>query len=400
MDSLDNPTASTGSMDLAIVGVAGRFPGANTIAEFWDNLKLGVETIRFYSEEEVVASGIFPELARVPDFVPAAGGIDHEFDFDAEFFGFNPREAEITDPQQRVALECAWEALESAGYNPETSGARVGVFAGVSLNTYFLFNIAANRALLDSIGHFQAMTANDKDFLATRIAYKLNLKGPAISVQTACSTGLVAINLGCQSLLNYQSDMILAGGVSITPKGRLYKESFIFSKDGHCRAFDADAQGTAGGNGVGFVVLKRLADAITDGDHILAVVKRSAINNDGSLKVGYTAPSVSGQVDVILEAQAMAGVDPDTITYVEAHGTGTLLGDPIEIAALTQAFRTKTERTQYCAIGSVKTNIGHLDTAAGISGFIKAMLAVQYGQIPPSLHCKTGNTKLRIEQTP
>jgi acyl transferase domain-containing protein len=399
MDSQDN-TASTGNMDIAIIGIAGRFPGANNIPEFWDNLKLGVEAIRFYSEEEVVASGVFPEMARDPDFVAAAGGIDHEFDFDADFFGFNPREAEITDPQQRIALECAWETLESAGYNPESCNARVGVYAGVSINTYFLFHLAANRALLDSIGHFQMMTANDKDFLATRISYKLNLKGPAMSVQTACSTSLVAVNLGCQSLLNYQSDMVLAGGVSITPKGRLYKESFIFSKDGHCRAFDENAQGTVGGNGVGFVLLKRLADAIADGDHICAVIKGSAINNDGSLKVGYTAPSVTGQVDVILEAQAMAGVDPDTITYVEAHGTGTLLGDPIEIAALTQAFRTKTERNQYCAIGSVKTNIGHLDTAAGISGFIKAALTVEHGQIPPSLNCEKVNPKLRIEQTP
>jgi acyl transferase domain-containing protein len=394
------PAASAGSMDVAIIGVAARLPGANNIAEFWDNLKLGVEAIRFYSEEEVIASGIFPEMARDPDFVPAAGGIDHEFEFDAEFFGFNPREAEIMDPQQRIALECAWEALESAGYNPDATNARIGVYAGVSLNTYFLFHLVANRPLLNSIGHFQMMTANDKDFLATRIAYKLNLKGPAMTVQTACSTGLVAVNLASQSLLNYQSDIVLAGGVSITPKGRLYKEGFIFSKDGHCRAFDADAQGTVGGNGVGFVVLKRLEDAIADGDHIHAVIKGSATNNDGSLKVGYTAPSVTGQADVILEAQAMAGVDPDTITYMEAHGTGTLLGDPIEIAALTQAFRTKTERKQYCALGSVKTNIGHLDTVAGTSGLIKAALCVEHGQIPPSLHCQKMNPKLRIEETP
>ncbi len=396
----DTASQASGSLDIAIVGMAGRFPGANTMDEFWDNLKHGVESIRFYSEEEVIASGIFPEMARDPNFVPAAGGMDHEFDFDAEFFDFTPREAEITDPQQRVALECAWEALEAAGCNPERYNGRIGVFAGISLNTYLLFNLAPNRQLLNSVGHFQVMTANDKDFLATRISYKLNLKGPAMSVQTACSTGLVAVNLACQSLLNYQSDMVLAGGVSITPKGRLYKESFIFSKDGRCRAFDEQAQGTVGGNGVGLVALKRLADAIADGDHIHAVIKGSAINNDGSLKVGYTAPSVEGQVSVILEAQAMAGIDPDTITYMEAHGTGTLLGDPIEISALTQAFRTTTERKQYCAIGSVKTNIGHLDTAAGVSGLMKAILAVEHRQIPPSLHCNTPNPKLDIENTP
>lgn len=398
-DSLADQTPS-GSLDIAVVGMAGRFPGANSMEEFWSNLKHGVESIRFYSEEEVIASGVAPEMARDPNFVPAAGGIDHEFDFDAEFFDFTPREAEILDPQQRIALESAWEALESAACNPETYQGRIGVIAGVSLNTYLLFNLAPNAHLVNSVGQFPMMTANDKDFLATRISYKLNLKGPALSVQTACSTGLVAVNLACQSLLNYQSDMVLAGGVSITPKGRLYKDSFIFSKDGRCRAFDADAQGTVGGNGVGLVVLKRLDDAIANGDHIHAVIKGSAINNDGSLKVGYTAPSVEGQVDVILEAQAMAGVDPDTITYIEAHGTGTLLGDPIEVSALTQAFRKSTPRKQYCAIGSVKTNVGHLDTAAGVSGLMKAILAVEHKQIPPSLHYTKPNPKLDIENTP
>lgn len=388
------------SMDIAIIGMAGRFPGANNMSEFWENLKHGVESIRFYSEEEVLESGIAPDMARDPNFVAAAGGMDHEFDFDADFFEFNPREAEITDPQQRVALECAWEALEAAGYNPENAPGLVGVYAGVSINTYLLFNLASNHQLLNSVGHFQVMTANDKDFLATRIAYKLNLKGPAVSVQTACSTGLVAVNMATQSLLNYQSDIALAGAVSITPKGRLYSEAFIFSKDGRCRAFDEAAQGTVGGNGVGFVVLKRLSDAVADGDHIHAIIKGSAINNDGSMKVGYTAPSVSGQAAVILEAQSMAGVNPETITYMEAHGTGTLLGDPIEVAALTQAFRTTTDKNQYCAIGSVKTNIGHLDTVAGVSGFMKAILTVENQQIPPSLHFTKANPKLNIEHTP
>lgn len=396
------PTQSEGrsGLDVAIVGMAGRFPGASNLDEFWENLKNGVESITFFSDDEVIYSGVDPDMASDPDFVPAGGGMDGEYCFDADFFDLSPRDAEITDPQQRVLLECAWAALEEAGYNPETFPGQIGIYAGASINTYLLFSIIPNKALFESVGHFQTMTANDKDFLATRVAYKLNLKGPAISVQTACSTSLVAVNLACQSLLNYQSDMVLAGGVSITPKGRVYKEGFIFSKDGHCRAFDARAQGTVSGNGVGLVVLKRLEDALADGDHIHAVIKGSAINNDGSLKVGYTAPSVGGQTEVILEAQAMAEVEPDTITYIEAHGTGTLLGDPIEIAALTQAFRTRTDREGYCAIGSVKTNIGHLDAAAGISGLLKAVLAIEHGQIPPSLHFKQANPKLGLEKSP
>jgi acyl transferase domain-containing protein len=393
------PTTTSG-LDVAIVGTAGRFPGARDLTEFWENLKHGVESIQFFPAKEVVDSGIHPEMAGDRDFVPAAGGMEDEYTFDAEFFEFSPRDAQILDPQQRVFLECAWEALESAGYDPETYRGRVGVFAGASINTYMIFHIIPNRRLFESIGHFQTMTASDKDFLATRVAYKLNLKGPAVSVQTACSTSLVAVNLACQSLLNYQADMVLAGGVSITPKGRLYKEGFIFSRDGHCRAFDEAAQGTVGGNGVGIVVLKRLEDALADGDHIHAVIKGSAVNNDGSLKVGYTAPSVSGQVEVILEALGASGIDPATITYVEAHGTGTLLGDPIEIAALTQAYRTRTDKKGYCAIGSVKTNVGHLDAAAGISGLIKAVLAIEKSQIPPSLHFRRANPKLGLEGSP
>ncbi len=393
-------TAPDNSLDIAIIGMAGRFPGANNLEEFWLNLKYGIESIRFYPEEEVIASGMHPQLARDPQFIPAAGGIDFENDFDAEFFGFNPRDAEITDPQQRIALECAWEAFEAAGYNPDNYRGRTGVYAGVSLSTYLMVNIASNPQTLASVGLFPAITGCDKDFLASRIAYKLNLQGPAISVQTACSTSLVAVNLACQGLLNFQTDLAMAGGVSITPKGRLYQEGFIIAKDGRCRAFDKDAQGTVFGNGVGFVMLKRLEDARAAGDHIHAIIKGSAINNDGCGKVGYTAPSIDGQVEVILEAQALAGIDPDTITYIEAHGTGTLLGDPIEIAALTQAFRTKSTRKNYCAIGSVKTNIGHLDTAAGIPGLIKAILAVEHGQIPPSLNFQEANPKLEIDNSP
>ena len=400
MEMDKNQTEPDNNLDIAIIGMAGRFPGANNLKEFWDNLKHGVESIHFYPEEEVIASGIHPQQARDRHFVPAAGGIDYENDFDADFFDYTPREAEITDPQQRIALECAWETFEAAGYNPDTYRGRTGVYAGTSLSTYLLTNIAANPKTLASVGLFPAITGCDKDFLATRIAYKLNLQGPAISVQTACSTSLVAVNLACQGLLNYQTDMALAGGVSITPKGRLYQEGFIVAKDGHCRAFDQDAQGAVFGNGVGFVLLKRLADARADGDHIHAIIKGSAVNNDGANKVGYTAPSINGQVEVILEAQALAGINPDTITYIETHGTGTLLGDPIEIAALTQAFRTQSSRKAFCALGSVKTNIGHLETAAGISGLIKAVLAVENGQIPASLNFRTANPKLNLADSP
>src|SRR5215472_13078756 len=328
-----------GNLDIAIVGMAGRFPGANNLEEFWSNLLKGVESISWCSEQEVIESGFHPEIVRDPDFVPAAGKLADEYMFDADFFGFAPREAQLLDPQHRVLLECAWEALESAGYNPESYPGRIGIYAGASTNTYFPFHIAPNHQLLSSVGLLQAITANDKDFLASRVAYKLNLKGPAISVQTACSTSLVAVNLACQSLLNYQCDMVLAGGVSVTPKGRLYKDSFIFSRDGHCRPFDVAADGAVFGNGAGVVVLKRLEDALADRDFIYAVIKGSAVNNDGSLKAGYTAPSVTGQMEAIVEAHTLGGVDPATIRYIEAHGTGTALGDPIEIAALMEAFQ-------------------------------------------------------------
>ncbi len=389
------------SLDIAIVGMAGRFPGANNVLEYWENLKLGVESIRFFSESESLESGVSPEMLNDPNFVAAGGPLEHEYDFDAEFFDFTPRDAEITDPQQRIMLECAWEALESAGYDPQTYGGRIGIYAGNSLSAYFLYSLLGSPKVMASAGLFQLMTAADKDFLATRAAYKLNLTGPAMTVQTACSTSLVAINMACQSLLSYQADIMLAGGSSITPRGRVYAEGFMFSPDGKCRAFDAQAQGTVCGNGVGLVVLKRLADALADGDHIHAVIKGTAVNNDGMRKVGISAPSVSGQAEAILDAQTMANVDADTITYIEAHGTGTQLGDPIEIAALTQAFRSGgAERTQFCAIGSTKPNIGHLDTAAGVAGLIKAVLSVEHAQLAPSLHFTRANPKLELENSP
>jgi acyl transferase domain-containing protein/acyl carrier protein len=388
---------------VAIIGMSGRFPGAKNLSEFWRNLRDGLESVSFFSDEELESSGIEPSLFCDPNYVKAKAVLDDAELFDPSFFGINPREAEIIDPQHRLFLECAWEALESAGYNPETYEASIGVYAGVSMNTYLLNNILSNKGLFEAVGGYQVMLGNDKDFMPTRVSYKLNLKGPSVVVQTACSTSLVAVQLACQSLLNYQCDIALAGGASIRmPRkaGYLYQEGMILSPDGHCRAFDSKAQGTIVGEGAGIVVLKRLADALADRDCIHAVIKGAAINNDGSLKVGYTAPSVDGQAEVIAMAQAIAGVDADTIAYIEAHGTATPLGDPIEIAALTKAFRANTERKRFCAIGSVKTNIGHLDAAAGVAGLIKTVLALKHKMLPPSLHFEAPNPNIDFDNSP
>ena len=397
-----NSEPEQSEQDIAIIGMSGRFPGAQDIAAFWQNLRDGMESISKFTAQDLAAAGVDPALLSYPGYVNAGGVLADIDRFDAAFFGFNPREAEITDPQQRLFLECAWEALEYAGYDPETYQGLIGVYAGTGLSKYF-FNLLAHPELIALVGHYQLMLGNDKDHLTTRVAYKLNLKGPAITVQTTCSTSLVAVCLACQSLLNYQCDLALAGGASISiPQqgGYVYQEGGITSPDGHCRAFDARAQGTVGGNGVGIVLLKRLADALADGDTVHAVIKGFAINNDGSMKVGYTAPSVDGQAEVIATAQAVAGIDPETITYIEAHGTGTPLGDPIEIAALTQAFRATTARNNFCAIGSVKTNIGHLDPAAGVAGLIKTVLALKHKLLPPSLHFTQPNPKIDFANSP
>ena len=391
------------SEQIAIVGMAGRFPGARTVGEFWRNLQDGVESIAVFSAEEMEAAGVNASLLNHPNYVNARGILDDIAWFDASFFGYNPREAELMDPQLRFFLECAWEALEVAGYDPETYDRQIGVYAGESMCTYFLSNLQSNRELLESVGAYQTFLGNDRDFLSTLISYKLNLKGPSFTVQTACSTSLIAIHLACQSLLNGESDMALAGGVSISvpqKAGYLYVEGGIKSPDGHCRAFDRRAQGTLSGQGVGVVVLKRLADAMADGDHIDAVIRGSAVNNDGASKIGYTAPSVDGQAKVIAEAIAMAGVEAQSIGYVETHGTATPLGDPIEIAALTQAFRTGTDKNAFCAIGSVKTNIGHLDAAAGIASVVKTIMALKHKQLPPSLHFKEPNPEIDFEHSP
>ena len=330
---------------IAIIGISCRFPDANGVDTFWENLRQGKESISFFSDEDCLASGVDPSLVSDPHYVKAGTVLPDIKLFDATFFGFSPREAEVLDPQHRLFLECTWEAIESAGYSQDQ--ASIGLYAGVGVSSYLRHNLYPNRELVESIGDYQLLLNTDKDFLPTRVSYKLNLTGPSVNVQTACSTSLVAVHLACQSLLNGECDIALAGGASVQvpqKSGYLYKEGMIASPDGHCRAFDAQACGTVGGNGVGIVVLKRFTSAIEDGDTIHAVIKGSAINNDGSLKVSYTAPSVEGQAKAIRDAQAVAGVAPETITYIEAHGTGTVLGDPIEIAALTQAFQERSER--------------------------------------------------------
>jgi acyl transferase domain-containing protein/acyl carrier protein len=389
--------------EIAIIGMAGRFPGANNIDSFWQNLQNGVESISFFTDEELLSTGVEPTLLSDHRYVKAGTVLEDIELFDASFFGFSPRDAEITDPQHRIFMECVWSALENAGYDSATYTGQIGLFAGTAFSSYLLANLYPNQDFIKSAGEFPIFIGNDKDHLTTQISYKLNLTGPSVNVQTTCSTSLVAVHLASQSLLNGESDIALAGGVSIqVPQktGYLYQEGEINSPDGHCRAFDAQAQGTIFGSGSGVVVLKRLEDAVVNGDRIHGVIKASAINNDGSLKVGYTAPSVDGQREVILEALALAGVEPETINYIEAHGTGTPLGDPIEITALTQAFRTRTDKKAFCAIGSVKTNIGHLEAAAGVTGLIKTVLALKNRQIPPSLHFQEPNPQIDFVNSP
>ena len=383
--------------DIAVIGMAGRFPGSPDVETFWKNLAAGRESISFFTSEGTNGSS-----EPVVPVVNAAGMIEGADLFDAEFFGYSPREAELMDPQQRLFLEYAWIALESAGYDPLGCPGAVGVFAGASMDTYLLQLLSGHGSAAD-VDHFQLMLLNNRDFLTTRVSYKLNLKGPSINVQTACSTSLVAVHCACTSLLNYQCDMALAGGVSVrVPRrsGYVFREGMIFSPDGHCRAFDADAQGTVPGEGVGIVVLKRLDDALADRDHIHAIIKGGAINNDGFQKVGFTAPSEAGQMEAIVNAQALAGFEPDGISYIETHGTGTRVGDPIEIAALRQAFASRSKEKQFCAIGALKTNIGHLDAAAGVAGLIKTILCLERRMIPPTLHYRSSNPQIEFEQTP
>ena len=393
-------------IDIAIVGLAGRYPGAPDIDAFWRNIRDGVESVSFFSDEELRARGVSPEALADPDYVKAGVVLDGMDRFDAGFFGYSAREAEYLDPQQRFFLETAVEALEHAGCYGERQPRRIGIYGGASTNQYVWRNLL-QAGVLGGKGEEASLqtllNGNEKDALCTRAAYELDLQGPAVTVQTACSTSLVAVHMACQALLNHEADMALAGGVSLNlgqGLGYRYQAGSIASPDGHCRAFDARAAGTISGSGVGIVAMKRLADAVADGDTIHAVIKGSAINNDGSGKVGYTAPSVEGQAQAILAAQMIADVEPDSIGYVEAHGTATPMGDPIEIAALTQAFRSGTGRTGYCAIGSVKTNIGHLDAAAGVTGLIKAVLALRHRTLPPSLHYEQPNPQIDFAGSP
>ncbi|NIM13071.1 MAG: acyltransferase domain-containing protein [Candidatus Aminicenantes bacterium] len=388
---------------VAIIGMAGRFPGADNIYEFWENLVNRVESIRFYNDEELIEAGVDPRALKHPNYVKAKGEVGNVDMFDASFFGINPREAEVTDPQHRMLLECAWEAMEHAGYDSSKYDGPIGVYAGKSMDYYLLLNVYPYIKKEISAGSLQAAIGNDKDSLTTLISYRLNLTGPGITIQTSSSTSLVAICVACQSLLTYQCDMALAGGITAGPpikSGYLYQEGGIWAPDGHCRAFDAQAKGFVPGSGMGLVALKRLEDAVWDGDTIWAVIKGFAVNNDGSNKVSYSAPSVDAQAEVVAQAQAVAGVDPETIQYIETHGTGTNLGDPIEMTALNQAFRARTDKKHFCAIGSVKSNIGHLDNAAGAAGLIKVALSLKHRKIPASLHFDKPNPKIDFENSP
>ncbi|MFC2146113.1 SDR family NAD(P)-dependent oxidoreductase [Acidobacteriota bacterium] len=387
-------------LEIAVIGMAGKFPGAGNINEFWGNLKNGVESIWFFTDHELSEAGVNPQLFNGPKYVKAYGILEEFEYFDSYFFGYNPREADVMDPQMRIFHECAWKAIEDAGYCPDTYDGLIGLYAGASSNSFWEFQVQLS-GKADEIGLFAASQFMDKDYLCMMISYRLNLKGPAVVVQTACSTSLVAIHMACQALLSGECDIALAGGVTLralNKTGYLYQEGMIYSPDGHCRAFDAAAKGTIGGDGTGIVVLKRLENAIANEDHIYAVVKSSAINNDGVRKVAFTAPSIEGQAEAIITAQEVAEIEPESITYIETHGTGTELGDPVEIEALKLAFNTG--KKAYCAIGSVKANMGHLDNAAGVAGFIKVVLALYHRLLPPSLHFESSNPKIDFENSP
>lgn len=385
---------------IAIIGMAGRFPDARDVDAFWENIKNGRESLTLFTDEELLAEGVAPELLADPAYVKSGVVLEGIREFDAAYFGFTPREAEVMDPQQRLLFECAVEALEQAGYGDDTIARPVGVYVGTGESHYLFENLLPQSAFLETM-RIAVVHGTRPDFMATRLSHRLNLAGPSINIGTACSTSLVAVHEACQSLLAGECEMALAGGASISqlgPRGYLYQEGFITSPDGHCRAFDKDAAGTRSGSGAALVLLKRLEDALADGDTIHAVIRGSAVNNDGADKVGYTAPSVQGQARAIAQAHAVAGVDADSIGYVEAHGTGTSLGDPIEIRALSRSFAGVAP--QSCALGAVKPNIGHLDSAAGVAGLIKTVKVLGERQIPPTVNFTEPNPQIDFANSP
>ena len=387
----------------SVIGMSGKFPGADNIHDFLKNLLEKIDSVEDLSDAYLLADGVSKDIIDDPLCIKRAGilkGIDL---FDAEFFGYSPREAKLIDPQQRLILECTWEAMEDAGVLPENCNGSVGVFTGAGMNYYFIKNILSQSGKIEDIVDFLTLIGNDKDYISSRVSYKFGFQGPSFGVQSACSTSLVAVHLGYQSLIIGQCDLALCGGVSLqSPRTRasLYKEGEIFSKDGTCRTFDKNAGGMVFGEGAGIVLLKRLEEAIADRDHIYTIIRSVAVNNDGSAKAGYTAPGVDAQTKLITLAQMLADVSPEDVDFIEAHGTGTKLGDAIEISALTQAFRQRTDRERYCAIGSVKTNIGHLDAASGVAGLIKAALSLENRILPASLHCTEENPELDLQNSP
>jgi phthiocerol/phenolphthiocerol synthesis type-I polyketide synthase E len=401
--SAGNGTASVAAFEpLAVVGMRGRFPGAGDLDRYWENLAAGVESIEILTVEEMRAAGVPDDVVQLPGYVNAAPVLEAVDEFDAEFFGFSARDAALTDPQQRLFLETVWETLEDAGYDPSTYPSAIGLFAGCELSTY-LYQLFLNKEQLGYIDGMQLMVTNDKDHLCTQASYRLDLRGPSVVVQTTCSTSLVAVGLACESLQAGRCDLALAGGVTVrVPQrgGYFYTPGSILSPDGHCRPFDAEAQGTIVGNGVGLVALRRLEDALADGDNVRGVILGIGLNNDGSDKAGYTAPSFRGQAAAIKAAHELAGVSADTIGYVEAHGTGTILGDPIELSALTEAFRLHSDRRGFCGIGSAKSNFGHLSCAAGVAGLIKALLVLEKGAIPPTVHFTAPNPAIDFAASP
>jgi amino acid adenylation domain-containing protein len=397
-----NTTSRNVEDGIAIIGMSGCFPGAENVNVFWENLLQGKETTKFFTDAELDPF-IDPLLKTDPLYVKARGVLKDASGFDASFFQINPRLAELMDPQQRIFLELCWAALEHAGHTSAGYDGTIGVFAGCGNNTYYLNNVLAHKDAIERVGAFQVMVANEKDYIATRVSHAMNLTGPSVSIHTACSTSLTAVAMGCQALRDFQCDMALAGGIAITSpvnSGHLYQEGGMFSADGHTRPFDAGATGTVFSDGAGVVVLKRYNDAVRDGNTIYAVIRGVGVNNDGAGKASFTAPSVEGQAMAIAMAHSDAGVSADTISFVETHGTATPLGDPIEVEALSLVFRNESSRKQYCALGSLKSNIGHLTAAAGVAGLIKTVFSLYHKILPASLNYNQPNPSIDFPNSP